>query len=303
MHIRIGTRKSQLALAQVDEFTKLLKNHTYEIIPITTSGDKILDRPLYDIGGKALFLKELEQALIGNKIDVAVHSFKDVPAHLPNGLIIGGILKRGIPNDALISFKAQKISDLPQNAKIGTSSVRRKAQLKVLRPDLELVDCRGNVTSRMQKFQQGFFDAIILAAAGLERLNMFDPAYCSIIPEEEMLPAVGQGAISLEMRKDDERMKAICNQANDKHSCDLIRSERGFLETINGDCRTIVAALAKDIGENKAQAKFLYSKSDSIKLQTSIQTFDIADGYAVGSKIAKAMLIYGAVNKVDDNLY
>lgn len=291
MHIRIGTRKSRLALAQVDEFTKLLKNHTYEIIPITTSGDKILDKPLYDIGGKALFLKELEQALLENKIDIAVHSFKDVPAHLLQGLIIGGVLKREIPNDALISLKAQKISDLPQSSKIGTSSVRRKAQLLALRPDLEIIDCRGNVTSRIKKFKEGYFDAIILAAAGLKRLNIFDPTYCSIIPEEDILPAVGQGAISFEIRKDDERMREICNQTNHKHSWDLLRAERGFLETINGDCRTIVAALAKDINNNKAQAKFLYSKSDQIKLLTSLQTFDLADGYKVGARVARYLMV------------
>lgn len=291
MLIRIGNRKSKLALAQVNEFTKLLKNHTYEIIPITTSGDKILDKPLYDIGGKALFLKELEQALLENKIDIAVHSFKDVPARLPQDLIIGGVLKREIPNDALISFKAQKISDLPKGSKIGTSSVRRKAQLLELRPDLEIIDCRGNVTSRIKKFKEGDFDAIILAAAGLKRLNMFDPTYCSIIPEKDILPAVGQGAISLEIRRDDERMREMCDQANHKYSWDLIRAERGFLETINGDCRTIVAALAKDINNNKAQAKFLYSKSDQIKLRTSLQTFDIADGYKIGANVARALMV------------
>jgi hydroxymethylbilane synthase len=291
MHIRIGTRKSKLAIAQAEEVAQFLEkmHHSYEIITILTTGDKIKDKNLYDIGGKALFLKEIEEALLDNKIDIAVHSFKDVPAHIPQELKIAAVLERKTANDVLLCFKSNNIADLPYKAKIGTSSVRRKAQLLHHRPDLEILNCRGNVTSRIEKLMQQNYDAIVLAASGLERLNIWDPTYCNTIPEEEMLPAVAQGIIALEVRQNDTRMLETCQAINHQLTWELVQAERGFLEALNADCRTPVAALAKIDGD-KVNGKFMLAAIDGTELYTHSEVFNIENGYNIGTKAAQLLL-------------
>jgi hydroxymethylbilane synthase len=291
MHIKIGTRKSKLAIAQAQEVADLLTamHHTYEIITILTTGDKIKDKNLYDIGGKALFLKEIEEALLRKDIDIAVHSFKDVPGQIPENLRIASVLERKTPNDMLLSFTANSIANLPQGAKVGTSSVRRKAQLLNQRPDLEILNCRGNITFRIEKLFARQYDAIILAAAGLERLNIVDPTYCNSIPEEQMLPAVAQGIIALEVRYDDLIMLEICKAMNHKMTWDLVKAERGFLETMNADCSTPLAALAKKIND-KVHCEFMLASQDGSNLHTYSEVFDIENGYETGAKAAKIIL-------------
>jgi hydroxymethylbilane synthase len=291
MRIRIGTRSSKLAIAQAYEVAQKIEQlgHECEIITILTTGDKIKDKNLYDIGGKALFLKEIEEALLQNHIDIAVHSFKDVPAHIPQGLQIAAVLQRNSPYDVLISFKGSRVIDLPQSATIGTSSVRRKAQLLRLRPDLQIINCRGNITLRIEKFMRKEYDGIILAACGLQKLKIFDYTYCHLIPEEDMLPAVAQGVIAVEVRQADLDFLEICRQINHIPTWDLIRAERGFLESMNADCKTPIAALAKRLG-NQVYGQFLLASTDGKLIHTYKEVFDIKDGYDIGVKAAKIIL-------------
>ena len=238
MIINIGTRGSGLAIKQTQLVQEALHKHGIEsnITIIKTSGDRITDRPLYEIGGKALFVKELEQALQDNVIDVAVHSMKDVPYDMLDNLHIPAYLKRGNIYDALISNKAHNIAELPLYAKIGTSSVRRSFFLKNLRPDLEILPLRGNIDTRLSKLPE--YDAIILAAAGLERLEQWDSQTCHIISPTEMIPAVGQGAIGIQSRKNDESISEVLALINHIETYNLMQIERGFVELIQGSCTT-----------------------------------------------------------------
>ena len=202
--LRIATRKSPLALWQAEHVKARLEAHhpglKVELVKMTTKGDQILNSPLSKIGGKGLFIKELEQGMLAGDADIAVHSMKDVPYEVPAGFELGAILKRENPFDAFVSNKFDKISDLPQGAKVGTCSMRRIVQLKATRPDLEILDLRGNVNTRLQKLDDGEFDAIILACAGLIRLGFEDRIKQQISPEQS-LPAVGQGAVGIEIRE------------------------------------------------------------------------------------------------------
>ncbi len=259
MHIRIGSRASNLALAQTNLVIKTIQSHidfTYEIIPINTTGDKIQDKPLYDVGGKALFLKELEEALLDNRIDCAIHSMKDVPGQIPHGLKIAAMLEREDPRDVLLSYKSSNIKDLPQNAKIGTSSVRRRAALLHFRPDIEILPIRGNVETRIRKWQESELDGIILAAAGLKRLGIFNPEFCHLLSLGEMLPAVGQGVIAIEIRGGDQGLQEICNLINHLPTWHTTQAERGFLEYLEADCRTPLAAFAEMKGQ-EIYAKYM----------------------------------------------
>jgi porphobilinogen deaminase len=209
MKIRIGTRKSQLALWQANYIAdKLREIHGVEVelVKITTQGDKILDVPLAKIGGKGLFVKEIEDALLRNEIDIAVHSLKDVPTVLPEGLELIAITEREDPRDAFLSIRYENIHQLPENAVIGTSSLRRKSQIMKIRKDLQIKDLRGNVDTRIRKLEEGQYDAIILAYAGLKRLGL-DSKIKYIFSPDEMIPAVCQGFLAIEGRSDDERIK------------------------------------------------------------------------------------------------
>ncbi len=248
--IRIGTRGSPLALAQAHEVRRLLALahnldlETIEINVIKTSGDRILDRPLADIGGKGLFTKEIEEALLANEIDVAVHSMKDMQTDLPDGLMLGAALPREDVRDAFISLKYAKLDDMPTGAVVGTSSLRRQAQLLNIRPDLEVVGFRGNVQTRLKKLQEGVADATFLAVAGLKRLGLEDRITCAI-PLDVMLPAVAQGAIGLEIRADDHATAILIAPLNDNETHMAVAAERGFLARLEGSCRTPIAGLAQ----------------------------------------------------------
>ena len=247
--LKIGTRGSPLALYQAHETRSRLMaaygltENDIEIVVITTTGDRIRDRPLSEIGGKGLFTKEIEEALFAKDIHLAVHSMKDMPARLPDGLVIAALLPREDPRDAFLSPVAKSIADLAQGATVGSSSVRRGAQLKRLRPDLNVIPFRGNVETRLRKLEQGMADATFLACAGLNRLGLKDKI-TSIIPIDVMLPAVAQGCIGIETRDDDSATRDILAPLNHAETATAIACERAFLTALDGSCRTPLAGHA-----------------------------------------------------------
>ncbi len=247
--MRIGSRGSRLALAQANEARdRLIAAHDLapgdvEIITITTTGDRIRDRPLAEIGGKALFTREIEEALLSGDIDLAVHSMKDMPAGTPAGLDIAGLLPREDPRDAFMSRVAADVMALPPGAVLGSSSVRRIAQLKHLRPDLAAVPFRGNVETRLAKLDRGEADATVLACAGLKRLGLAHEITAAM-PPDIMLPAVAQGAIGLQVRQRDERMHQMVAPLNDAATAFQVAAERAFLVVLEGSCRTPLAGHA-----------------------------------------------------------
>ncbi len=249
--VRVGTRGSRLALAQAKEVcARLAAAHqalaapgALETVIIKTEGDRILDRPLADIGGKGLFTKEIEEALLSGRIDMAVHSMKDMETWLPDGLTIAAILPREDPRDVLLSPKATSIADLPPGAVVGTASLRRQAQLLHARPDIKVVPFRGNVQTRMKKLEAGAVDATILALAGLRRLGL-DGHEKAAIAVSDMLPAVAQGAICIECRAGDGATRALLAPLDDSETADCVRAERALLAALDGSCRTPIAGLA-----------------------------------------------------------
>ena len=255
--IRIGTRGSPLALAQAREvesrlaaaWPELAAAGAIEVVPIRTSGDRIQDRTLAEAGGKGMFTKEIEEALIAGKIDCAVHSMKDVPTFLPAGLVIPCLLAREDPRDVLIlgeklTGHVRKIADLPERATIGTSSLRRQAQLLARRPDLNIVNLRGNVETRLKRIAQGQCDATLLALAGLKRLGIVERAGGVVLEPAEMLPAVAQGAIGIEIRAGDRPMADFLARLHHRPTGLAIAAERGVLARLDGSCHTPIAALA-----------------------------------------------------------
>lgn len=249
MKIRIASRGSELALWQTNHIKNLLEQngHEVEIIVMKTKGDVILDTPLAKIGGKGLFTKELENAMLENRADIAVHSLKDVPTKFEAGLKLAAVCSRADTNDTMLSMKYAKFSDLPQNAKVGTTSLRRQMQLLMKRPDLNLISLRGNVNSRINKLKNGEFDAIILAQAGIDRLgldklvNFTDPL--------DTICAMGQGALGIEARSDDEAILKAIDFLNDEKSVIETRVERDFVDTLNGGCQAPIGIRAELKGD------------------------------------------------------
>jgi hydroxymethylbilane synthase len=248
--IRIGTRGSPLALAQAHEVQERLQIANglplsdLEVRVIRTSGDRIQDRPLSEVGGKGLFTKEIDEALLAGDIDVAVHSTKDMPTILPSGLMIGAVLPREDVRDAFISIKFASFASLPHAATVGTSSLRRRAQAKRLRPDLQTIEFRGNVETRLKKLADGLVDATLLASAGLNRLGKSD-RITAHMPVEDMLPAVGQGAVAVAVRADDAVARMLLAPLNDEATALCVAAERAFLAQLDGSCRTPIAGLAE----------------------------------------------------------
>jgi hydroxymethylbilane synthase len=248
--IRIGTRGSPLALAQAREVEDRLREAhgpgrlAFEVRIIKTTGDRIQDRPLAEAGGKGLFTKEIEEALLAGEVEIAVHSMKDMPTVLPAGLTLAAFLPREDVRDALISPKAASLADLPGGALVATSSLRRQAQVRHLRPDIRVVSMRGNVETRLRKLAEGVADATLLALAGLKRLGLADRA-AGPVPIEEMLPAVAQGAIGVEIRADDQEMAQILAPLNHEPTALAVAAERVFLARLEGSCRTPIAALGE----------------------------------------------------------
>lgn len=252
--IRIGTRGSPLALAQAYEVrSRLMSAHglaedRFEIVVIKTSGDQITDRPLSDVGGKGLFTKEIEEALLAREIDLAVHSMKDMATVLPDGLTIAAMLPREDVRDAFISLEYPSLDAVPAGGRIGTSSLRRQAQVKLRRPDLEVVNFRGNVQTRLTKLADGVADATFLACAGLKRLGLAD-RITAAVDTSVMLPAVAQGAIGIEIRAGDEENSTLAGSLNDERTALCVTAERAFLKRLDGSCRTPIAGLAEFDGE------------------------------------------------------
>ena len=267
--LRIGTRGSPLALAQAHEVrARLIAAHPDLATPgaiaievIRTSGDAMTDRPLAEIGGKGLFTKEIEEALIECRIDLAVHSMKDVPTALPDGLVIDCVLPREDPRDALIAAGAKSLANLPRGARIGTASLRRQAQLLLARPDFTIVMLRGNVETRVRKVHDGVADATLLALAGLKRLDA--PRHIAAVLEPEaMLPAVAQGAIGIETRIGDQRTATRLAPLNHQESLIRVTAERALLAALEGDCRTPIAGLAEIIDGTGLRLRALIATPD-----------------------------------------
>lgn len=247
--LKIGTRGSPLALWQAHEVRRCLMGafglpeEAFEIVVIKVTGDQILDKPLKEIGGKGLFTREIEEALIDGAIDIAVHSMKDMPTVQPEGLVLDCYLPREDVRDGFVSPSVGALADLPQGAVVGSSSLRRRAQLALRRPDLKLVEFRGNVQTRMRKLEEGVAVATFLAMAGLNRLGMAHVARGAIAPEE-MLPAVAQGAIGVERRISDQRVEWMLSAIHDRDTGVRLAAERGFLARLDGSCETPIAGLA-----------------------------------------------------------
>jgi len=241
--LRIGTRGSKLALVQANMVADLLraKGAASEIVVLKTTGDRIQDRPLAEAGGKGLFVKELEDALLGDAVDLAVHSMKDVPVDVPPGLDIAAVLKREDPRDVFVSNKARTLAELPKGAKLGTSSVRREAQVRRARPDIECVLLRGNVDTRLRKLDEGEMDAMLLALAGLKRLGLERRATQML---DDFLPALSQGAIGIEIRETDMLSREIVTQLNHVETEIALSCERAFQDALGGSCRSPMAGLA-----------------------------------------------------------
>jgi len=289
MHtIKIGTRGSPLALAQATLTRKLLIDSgkvaadAIEIVVIKTSGDRIQDRSLADIGGKGLFTKEIEEALINRRIDLAVHSLKDLPAWMPDGLILAAVLSREDPRDALLSPIAESLMALPHGARIGTSSPRRRALLLQLRPDLQIVEFRGNVGTRLAKLAAGEVDGTMLAVAGIKRLGL-DVAYYPIDPSQ-MLPAGCQGAIGLETRLDDENAKTLCRAIGDLKTLIAATAERAFQAKLDGSCRTPIGALATTDGVT-ISLDGLVARPDGSAVIRMQEEGTVADSEMVGTRL------------------
>ncbi|MBM2577381.1 hydroxymethylbilane synthase [Jannaschia sp. Os4] len=252
--LRIGTRGSPLALAQAHETRdRLMAAHglegaCFEVVVISTAGDRILDRPLKEVGGKGLFTREIEERLIDGAIDLAVHSTKDMPTLQPEGLVLDTFLPREDVRDAFVTLTGGTLADLPEGATVGSSSLRRRAQMALRRPDLELVEFRGNVQTRMGKLRDGVAHATFLAMAGLSRLGMSDVPRTPVDPSD-MLPAVGQGAIGIERRADDARVRDLLAPIHHRDTATRLACERTFLEVLDGSCETPIAGLAELTGD------------------------------------------------------
>ena len=286
--LTIGTRGSPLARAQSDDVARRLKiarpelaePGALDIIVISTTGDQILDRPLAEIGGKGLFTKEIEEALADRRIDLAVHSMKDVETVLPEGLAIAAILPREDPRDVLIANDVLRVADLPQGARVGTASLRRRAQLLSLRPDLDVTPFRGNVDTRLRKLADGEVDATILALAGLRRLGR-DGYEERTIAVEDMLPAVAQGAVGIECREGDEDTWPLVKSLEDLSSAREVACERALLAALDGSCRTPIAGLARISGD-RLELRALIATPDGATLHHAERAGSATEAEALG---------------------
>jgi hydroxymethylbilane synthase len=292
--LRIGTRGSPLALAQAYETRKRLTNalniseDSFEIVVISTSGDRILDRPLKEVGGKGLFTKEIEQDMLDGKIDIAVHSMKDMPVEQPDGLTLGCYLPREDVRDAFVSSRYKNVNELPSGSKVGTSSLRRKAQLKFSRPDLEVVEFRGNVQTRLKKLKDGVATCTFLAMAGLNRLGLEEVAKSTMNPNE-MLPAIAQGAIGIEWREEDRQISDILKKIHHEETGQRLNTERAFLAELDGSCQTPIAGLAIIEGSSlKFTGQVLRTDGSESISETAFG--DIEDGPRLGREMAQKIL-------------
>ncbi|MEJ7554629.1 MAG: hydroxymethylbilane synthase [Aquificaceae bacterium] len=289
--LRIGTRKSKLALWQANYVKERLesKGYSVELVLITTTGDKILDAPLAKIGGKGLFVKEIEEALLRGDIDLAVHSLKDVPMVLPEGLILGAITEREEPFDVLISRDGRRLQELPEGAKVGTSSLRRQVQIKRKRPDLRVETLRGNVDTRLRKLEEGLYDAIVLAYAGVKRMG-FEERVSQVL--EDFIPAVGQGSLAIEIRQEDKRVYEAIAFLDHRESRIRAECERAFLRELQGGCQVPIGAYAWLEGE-KLKLKAFISDLEGKRFLEGVEEGDLHQAEQVGKKLARRLLEEG----------
>jgi len=294
--LRIASRESALALWQSEHIKSRLEelhpDLSVEIIGMTTKGDQILDVPLAKIGGKGLFVKELESSMIQGATDIAVHSMKDVPMEFPEGLELAVICERADPFDAFVSNDYQKLSDLPQGAVVGTSSLRRQSQLAAIRPDLDIQALRGNVNTRLAKLDAGNFDAIILAASGLKRLN-FEDRISSILDEQDSLPAVGQGALGIECRSSDNEIKKLLSPLIHQESTYCVSAERAMNFRLHGGCQVPIAGYATIEGD-EITLSGLVASTDGKTILKSTMSLPVGQAEQLGTAIAEDLLEQGA---------
>ena len=302
--IRIATRKSPLALWQAEHVrTRLLALYPglqVELLTMSTQGDRILNSPLAKIGGKGLFVKELEQGMLDGRADLAVHSMKDVPAELPEGLWIGAILEREDPRDAFVSNRYTSVDDLPEGACVGTSSLRRQCQLRAGRPDLQLLDLRGNVGTRLGKLDDGEYDAIILACAGLKRLGLSVRISRGLMPEE-MLPAIAQGVIGIECRVDDERVNSLIEPLNHVETRLRTEAERAMNAALAGGCQAPVAGYSV-INDGVIELRGLVGRPDGSHVIRGDGRGAPEHAAALGKQLAEDLLARGARSILDELL-
>ena len=299
--LRIATRKSPLALWQSEHVADRLRAAHQRIdvvlVPMSTRGDEVLDRSLAAIGGKGLFLKELEVAMQRGEADCAVHSLKDVPMELEPGFAIGAVLERADAADAFVSNTVERLDQLPEGARVGTSSLRRQSQLRARRPDLELLDLRGNVNTRLAKLDAGDYDAIVLACAGLQRLG-FDARIRARLDAPDWLPAPAQGAIAIECRDDDEAIACLFSALDDATTRTCVEAERAMNRALHGSCHVPVAGFAQLDGETMSLAGLVGSASDGMIVRANARgPADAPD--ALGIRVAEMLLAQGARALID----
>ena len=294
--LKIATRQSPLALWQAnyvkDRLQQLYPDLTIELVPMVTKGDVILDSPLAKIGGKGLFVKELENALLNKKADIAVHSMKDVPMQFPKGLGLAVICQREDPRDAFVSHSYRTFAELPQGAVVGTSSLRRQCQLKALRPDLDIRSLRGNVGTRLSKLDNGDYDAIILASAGLIRLGLAD-RIASFIDVEQSLPAAGQGAVGIECRTDDVQVHALLAPLADAETTYCVRAERAMNNHLQGGCQVPIGGYAV-LQQGQLYLRALVGDIDGSRIIRAEGKSAVENAEVLGVKIAEQLLAQGA---------
>ncbi len=294
--IRIATRKSPLALWQAEEVARRLgEAHPgieVELVRMVTRGDKILDSPLAKVGGKGLFVKELEQGMLDGRADLAVHSMKDVPVDFPDGLHLPVVLTREDPRDAFVSERFGGLAELPDGARVGTSSLRRQVQLRERFPGLRIQDLRGNVNTRLGKLDSGEFDAIILAAAGLKRLGL-ERRITACLEPEESLPAIGQGAIGIEWRRDDPAINAIVDALDDEHTHIRVRAERAMNARLQGGCQVPIAGYAELEGQ-ELHLRGLVGHPDGQRVYRAARSGSTDTPEILGEQVADDLLAQGA---------
>ncbi|EPR29513.1 hydroxymethylbilane synthase [Geobacillus zalihae] len=294
-NIVVGSRRSKLALTQtkwvINELKQLGAPFTFEVKEIVTKGDRVLDVTLSKVGGKGLFVKEIEHELLAGGIDMAVHSMKDMPAVLPEGLVIGAVPRREDARDVLVSKGNRMLSDLPPGSVIGTSSLRRSAQLLAYRPDLTIKWIRGNIDTRLAKLESEEYDAIVLAAAGLARMGWGDDVISDYLPFDVCVPAVGQGALAVECREDDDELRQWLSRLNDEQTERAVRAERTFLQQMEGGCQVPIAGYAEADGGMVRLTALVASPDGKEKYKEMVTG---ADPEAVGRQAAAVLIEQGA---------
>ena len=301
----IATRGSRLALWQAEYIKSRLQalrpGLSVELNVIKTKGDIILDVPLAKVGGKGLFVKEIEEALLEGDADLAVHSMKDVPMELPKGLILGCVPQREVSTDCLLSVRYEDVAALPRNACVGTSSLRRQAQLLAMRPDLRIRSLRGNVDTRLRKLQEGVYDAIVLASAGLSRLGLDAPVMCHLAPET-FLPAVGQGALGIECRHDDQSLFTLLAELEDTPTRVCVEAERGFLAGLEGGCQVPIAGHARMLDDDRLTLEGMVAEVDGSRILRGDMAGHASEARQLGLRLAEELLSQGG-RAILDKLY